>query len=229
MKIAVVGSSGKMGKALQEQIHQNSFYIWAGGIQSSDPLECFFNVFKQADVVIDFSLPSSLPFLLTAACKLQKPIVMGTTGYTKEQFQKIELASKHIPIFYSANFSLGIFLLNQMLKTLSDELAFFEQIDLLEWHQKDKKDAPSATGLTLIETIQKQTNKPLSIQSIRSGKVFREHSIYFTADSERLILQHEAYDLSVYAKGALRASLFLQDQASGWYTMQHLLNNLCKQ
>lgn len=200
MQIAISGKSGRMGKSLLEQIMR-------------DPSLKVVDSLKEADLIIDFSHPTTLNNLLN----LNKPLVIGTTGFSEEEFEKIKIASKVIPIFYSANFSLGIAILTKTLSFI--EKNFPSAIDIVETHHLQKRDMPSGTALRLAKALK---TKP-KIHSIRAGSIIGEHSLFFTAENERISIKHEAFSRSLFCEGAILAAKFLIKQKKGLYSMEDLV------
>ena len=196
-KIGLIGPDGRLGKIIQS-------------------METVFPIFKQTprtslpcDVLIDVSTPDALLENLSA----NLPIVVGTTGHV--DFYSIENASKKIPVFYSPNFSIGAFLLKRMAKMLSEN--FFSDIDIIETHDKRKKDIPSGTAIDLKKIV-----PSANIHSLRSGQAFGEHTLIFNSEEERLILTHQAHSRAAYAKGALLAAQYIMKKPPGLYTMDNL-------
>jgi len=222
IKIGIIGHTGKVGTALQSALKNDLQCSFIKGVNSQANLEDYFALFDSSSVVIDFSLPSKLDRKLQVATDLQKPLVMGTTGFSENQKNLILETSSKIPIFYSSNFSLGMFFFQKMLKAIK-EVDWFDSIDLIEWHKAAKKDSPSGTALHILKEINKYTNRETHISSIRAGEVFCEHTLFFSSDNERVTLKHEAYDRAVYAKGAIAAAKFLIGKPAGMYSMEDLL------
>jgi len=197
VKIGLIGANGKLGKTITklEKVIEIS--------RSTDraKIEC--------DVLIDVSSPEALLENLSA----NKPIVIGTTGH--KNLEAIQKGAETLPIFYAPNFSLSI----ALLKKLSLEIAkyFPENIDLIETHHTEKKDAPSGTALLLAQNL-----PGTKIQSIRSGNVIGEHTLIFSSPEEKITLSHEALTRDLFAKGALAAAHFLIGKPPGLYTMDNL-------
>jgi 4-hydroxy-tetrahydrodipicolinate reductase len=197
-KIGVIGS-GKMGKTI-EKIHP-IFPITRTTPRQNLP----------CDVLIDVSSPDALEENLSC----NRPIVIGTTGH--KNFKIIEEAAKTLPIFFAPNFSLGV----ALFKKIALEIAkhFPAEIDLLETHHNQKKDAPSGTALLLSEQIPN-----MKIHSIRSGAIIGEHTLIFNNSEEQIRLTHTAHTREAFAKGAIRAAYFLKSQPPGLYTMDNLFS-----
>lgn len=199
VKIGLIGHNGRFGKAIAA-LHP-TFPITRETPRLN--LDC--------DVLIDVSSREALEENLSA----NKPIVIGTTGHL--DFTPIEKASKSLPIFYAANFSLGIALMNKLASQIVRH--FPSDIDLIETHHAEKKDSPSGTALYLLKTVSNAR-----IHSIRSGKIIGEHTLIFNTPQERLTLSHVAHSREAYAQGALAAAHFLVGKPPGLYTMDNLFS-----
>lgn len=197
IKIGLIGSEGRMGQAISALHPVIPIYKTT----PRSPLDC--------DVLIDFSSHKALLENLSA----RKPIVIGTTGHL--DFTPLHEAAKHLPIFYSANFSLGAALLNEASKLVAKHFA--GDIDLIETHHTAKKDAPSGTALHLAKNLQNA-----KIHSLRSGSTIGEHTLIFNNAEERLTLSHQVHSREAFAKGALAAARFLIGKPPGLYSMEYL-------
>lgn len=197
VKIGLIGADGRMGKTI-------ALLYPVFPITRSTPrinLDC--------DVLIDFSSPQALRDNLAA----NKPIVIGTTGH--RDLSPIEQASKHLPIFYAPNFSLGAAILNRIATFVSQH--FPSDIDLIEIHHSGKKDSPSGTALHLAKNLPNSR-----IHSIRSGKTIGDHTLIFNNGEEKLTLSHQVQTREAFAKGALAAAHFLIGKPPGLYNMDNL-------
>lgn len=228
IKIGIVGCLGKMGQSLIHEIKKNSNLSYVGGTskRTSDQdaqIETLENLCEKADVIIDFSSPTGLEKVISNVIKFNTPLVSGTTGLDQSQFSLLEKASEKIPVFYSANYSLGIFLMHQLIEK-AVEIFPEADFDILEVHHTEKKDSPSGTALALKNTAKKCGVKEIPTHAMRAGKIFGEHSFILTTDEERISIKHEAHTRATFAKGALRAAVFLTDQKRGYYKMKDLFS-----
>ncbi len=214
-KIALVGSTGKMGSILSSLIEKDSLFSLTLKLHSASSFEA--SLFSEIDLLFDFSLPSSLSSYLSICLEKQIPLVIGTTGFSSEQEEAIQKASCKIPIFFSPNFSIGIALTTFFGKKAS---SFFSKVSIEEKHHIHKKDTPSGTALFL----QKEISPSSSISSIREKEVFGEHTLFFTSSQETLTIKHRALSREVFAEGALKAAHFLLQQKPGLYSMKELVN-----
>ncbi len=243
MKILIVGYTGKMGLALRHMLGQYPQFE-AMGLSRNAQDNCIqdINDAKDVSLIIDFSRPEALHSYLSFAIEHQIPCVIATTGYTEDQMAAIRKASKTIPLFYSANFSKGIYVLKQLISKMND-LCPEDQVDLYEVHHKHKADAPSGTAKALIEAIQSERPSPLTLITSpqgprvkdelhlhvsRLGSVIGDHSVVYSNDAEAIELKHTAYTKTNFAKGALDAAVWLMDKEAGYYTMEDLYGNISK-
>tara|TARA_Y100001958_G_C21227513_1_gene552960 strand:- start:587 stop:1363 length:777 start_codon:yes stop_codon:yes gene_type:complete len=200
--------------------------------------------FKNANVIIDFSTPKCTFQILEIASKLKKRVVIGTTGFNKKEENLIKKFSKKIPILKAGNMSLGINLLMYLTEIASSSLGkkFLSKIN--EIHHKHKKDYPSGTALMLGKGIAVGKNKnfyaligkkylnkkefpfgkKINFNSIRKGEIIGEHEVKFSSGKEVITLNHEAYDRTLYAEGALSAAKWLITKKPGLYSMRDLMN-----
>ena len=202
------------------------------------------NVFKNADVIIDFSVPKCTLQVLEIISKLKKKIVIGTTGFNKKEEDLIKKYSKKIPILKAGNMSLGINLLMYLTEIASASLGNNYLSKVFEVHHKHKKDHPSGTALMLGRGIAVGKNKDfykligkkylnkksfpygkkINFNSIRKGEIIGEHEVKFSSGKEIITLNHEAFDRALYSEGALAAAKWLNKKKPGLYSMRNLLN-----
>ena len=200
--------------------------------------------FKKIDVIIDFTVPECTLEILRIASKLKKNVVIGTTGFNRNQENQIKNYSKKIPILKAGNMSLGVNLLMYLTEIASKSLNEEYLSKIFEVHHKHKKDYPSGTALMLGKGIADGKNKNLynligkkflnkksfpygkkiNFNSIRKGEIVGEHEVNFSSGKEIITLNHEAFDRSLYSDGALTASKWLMKKKPGLYSMRDLLN-----
>ena len=181
----------------------------------------------QIDVLIDVSLPPHFADRLRIAEEKRIPIVIGTTGLSETDRQLIEKCARIIPIFYSANFSIGMAILKKLAADASRYFPSPAEIELIETHHAEKRDAPSGSALAIAQEVQRSRpgREPPSIQSIRTGQIVGEHTLLFNTPEERLTLSHQAHSRTAFARGALAAALFLGHQRPGLYGIESIFNN----
>jgi len=202
------------------------------------------NAFKKANVIIDFTIPKCTFEILKIASKLNKKVVIGTTGFSKKEESLIKRFSKKIPILKAGNMSLGINLLMYLTEIASASLGKKYLSKIFEMHHKHKKDYPSGTALMLGKGIavgknidfykiigKKFLNKKtfpygnkINFNSIRKGEIIGEHEVKFSSGKEIITLNHEAFDRSLYSEGALTAAKWLNTKKPGLYSMRDLMN-----
>ena len=201
-------------------------------------------VFKKVDLIVDFTIPKCTFEILKIALKLNKRVVIGTTGFSKKEEGLIEKYSKKIPILKAGNMSLGINLLMYLTEIASGSLGKKFLSKIFEVHHKHKKDFPSGTALMLAKGIAIGKNKnfhniigkkylnrktfpysnKINFNSIRKGEIIGEHEVKFSSGKEIITLNHEAFDRALYSEGALSAAKWLMTKKSGLYSMRDLMN-----
>ena len=241
MRLLIVGYTGKMGLSIQSLLRQYP-QIEAIGLSRHEHSNCVSNILdaQEIDLILDFSKPDALDTYLPYAVSQKIPCVIATTGYSDEQMDAIRTASQTITLFYSANFSKGIYVLKQLIKKMND-LCPEDFVDLTDIHHIHKADAPSGTAKALIETIQsdrpqvlkivsdpndKRSSNELHVHVSRLGNVVGEHSVIYSNELEAIELKHTAYTKTNFAKGALDAAVWLMDKEPGYYTMEDLYGNV---
>ena len=202
------------------------------------------SAFKNANIIIDFTIPKCTLEVLKIASKLKKRVVIGTTGFSKKEENLIKKYSKKIPIFKAGNMSLGINLLMYLTEIASKSLGNNFLGKVFEVHHKHKKDYPSGTALMLGKGIaigkkkdfyklagKKYLNskyfpysKKINFNSIRKGEVIGQHKVQFSSGKEILSLHHEVFDRALYSEGAFTAAKWLMDKKPGLYSMGDVLN-----
>ncbi len=227
MKVLLVGATGRMGQEISSMVtNLNDVQIVAGighGISKFDfPIYTELpDVLESYECIIDFSseevFPSLYEFLLENPC----PAVLCSTNYSEEQEALVENLATIIPIFRSANMSIGVYVLGEAIRLASQALGSRFDVSIIEKHHRYKKDNPSGTALSLEKIISSQA--PVSIHGIRGGGIAGDHEVLFMSDEEVLSFSHHAENRSVFAKGAIEAAKFLLKQKPGYYTMKHLV------
>ena len=194
---------------------------------------------KDCDIIIDFSHFSSLNDILEYAVKNKKPVIIATTGHSKEQAALIEEAAKHIAVLKATNTSFGVTMVNEILSYAAKLLKGFD-IELIEKHHNRKIDSPSGTAETMLEVIQESINedrdlvygregnsqrtaKEIGVHSVRAGNIVGEHTVIFSRGDEIIEIKHEALSRKMFADGAVDAALKLVNKKSGLYSMKDLL------
>ena len=247
MKILISGYLGHMGSILASMVKDGvRGALLAGGVdktamETDRPLcvKDFADAPRDIDCIIDFSHHSLTADLLTFATEKKLPLVLCTTGQTEEEMSLIHTAAKEIPIFFSANMSVGIALLAEVAKQVAYAMPDAE-IEIVEKHHDRKLDAPSGTALLLADAIKnvrpsayavtgrsghgKRTPEEIGIHAIRMGNIVGEHEIMIGTPAETITLKHEAHSRALFAEGALAAAAYLVRQPAGLYNMQTMLS-----
>lgn len=199
--------------------------------------------FSACDVLIDFTTPEATEKHAALAHQYKKALVVGTTGLTMTEEAALETAARAVPVLRSANMSIGVNLLLSLVEKAAALLGPEYDIEIFEAHHRMKTDAPSGTALALGQAAAKGRNISLNdalvparfgqigprvpgsigISVFRGGDVVGDHTVTFAGEGERVELAHKASDRSLFAKGAVRAALWLQDKPSGLYTMKDVL------
>lgn len=238
MNLLIYGKSGHMGKLIEEQAKKDSSWESIGGRDLSSSLG---SDEKNYDVVVDFSHPSALNDVLKFSLEKGMPLVIGTTGFSKEQLDDIKEASMRIPILQTTNMSLGMNILFSLVEQTAAILKDKVDIEIIESHHNRKKDAPSGSAKTIVEHIEKglgETKKhqygrsgecpreqgEIGIHAIRGGNIVGYHEANFINDLESIKIVHEAHNRSVFAGGALEAAKFVIGKEPGLYSMKDVLN-----
>ena len=253
INLAISGCMGKMGQQLIRSAKSKKNFKIVSLTENRKINKKIFGIlpvlnslsaFKKSNVIIDFTIPECTIEILKIAVKLKKRIVIGTTGFTKEDENLIKKFSKEIPILKAGNMSLGINLLMYLTEIASKSLGKNFLSKIFEVHHKNKKDHPSGTALMLGEGIATGKNKSLdniigkkylnkksfpygskiNFNSLRKGEVIGEHEVSFSSGKEIVTLNHEAFDRSLYSEGALAAAKWLINKKPGLYSMRNLLN-----
>lgn len=246
--IILSGCNGKMGKTITGIVSERNDCAVCAGVDMNTACENGYPVYgsfgeikENADVIIDFSHPSVLDGLLDYAIANGKAAVLCTTGYSEEQIAKIREASKKIPVFFSANMSLGINVLTQLAKKAAKVLGGTFDIEIVEMHHNQKIDAPSGTALMLADAISseletkpiyeydrhskrsKREKNEIGIHAVRGGTVVGEHEIIFAGHDEVIKLSHSAMSKGVFAAGSVNAAVYLATKPVGLYDMSNLI------
>lgn len=245
-RIIMRGCNGHMGRVIADLVNEDANAEIVAGIdltgQSDRPFPVYESlkaVKETADVLIDFTSPKLLTELLQDAEAIHMPLVLCSTGYTKEQVEEIKVASAKLPILRSANMSLGVNVLLKLVKAATEILGSEGyDIEIVEKHHRLKLDAPSGTALAIADAIndalpekyeyvfdrsgrrEQRPKKEIGISALRGGTIVGEHEIYFAGTDEVIEIRHTAYSKAIFGKGAVAAAKFLAGREAGLYTMQ---------
>lgn len=265
MKLIVIAPNGKMGSAITRiAVTRKEFTLIAGvgskgrgyigrdlgqvamlgrdlGVSVVDDLE---SVIDQCDVIIDFSTTNAAPDILHSAVQHHKALVCGTTGFTEQEFLLFKEAAKYIPIVYAPNTSKMVNLLNRFVECAALELGDEADIEIVDLHDRWKKDAPSGTARKMGENIAAQKGKTMEqiavygregvspripgtigFHSLRAGDIPSSHMIYIGGLGERLELAHHSYNMDCFARGACDCAIFLEGKIPGLYSAKDAFQN----
>jgi len=237
--IGVLGSAGRMGRAIAELIPDLGARLAGGTDVGDDPAP----LARNSDVLVDFSAPVALEHNLAAARDAGTPIVVGTTGLARAHHGLIDRAAVDIAVLQTGNTSLGVTLLASLVREAAMRLGSEWDIEIVEMHHREKVDAPSGTALLLGEAAARGRGEELASDSVvgragltgrrvegtigfaslRGGTVAGDHQVVFAGDGERLELGHRAENRAIFARGAIRAALWLIDRPAGRYSMNEVL------
>ena len=241
MKIIVNGAAGHMGRALCDLIAQGRHGAALAAMVDRCPgegmLASLSDFQGEADCIVDFSHHAATEELCAYAVARGIPLVLATTGQTEDELACIHRAAEAVPLFFSANMSLGVAVLSSLVKQAA---AMFPDadIEIVEQHHNRKLDVPSGTALMLGRAVQevrpeavlsvgrhengKRDPREVGVHSLRMGNTVGIHEVYINTGTEVLTLRHEAQDRALFAAGALSAAAFLQGKAPGLYNMDDL-------
>jgi 4-hydroxy-tetrahydrodipicolinate reductase len=246
--VVISGCCGKMGRVINDIISNRSDTKVIAGIDKVCEKYSDFTVVSKPseltckpDVIIDFSHPSALNGLLEYAKTNGTALVLASTGYSDEETAKIKSAASEIPIFFTANMSIGINLMRELAKKAVSVLGEQYDVEIIEKHHNQKIDAPSGTALMLAESIneasgykysyvydrhsvrKKRDKAEIGIHSVRGGTIVGEHEIIFAGRDEVITLSHSAASKEVFAVGAVNAAVFVASKPAGLYSMADMI------
>ena len=238
-KIGILGSNGRMGRAIAAVITESGGIVADGADQGDD----FGPLAANSDVLVDFSSPAALAEHLAAAQAAGTAIMIGTTGLGPEHHAAIDAAARSIPVLQAANTSLGVNLLAHLVRETAARLGTDWDIEIVEMHHRHKVDAPSGTGLLLGNAAAAGRRVDLADAAVRSrdgitgerpegaigfgvlrgGSVAGDHQVIFAGEGERIELGHRAESRAIFAQGAVKAALWLAGKPAGRYAMTDVL------
>lgn len=244
MKVILNGAAGRMGAEVRRMLEAGAGELTlVAAVDASgaaDTLPSLDAYTGEADLIIDFSHRSATQALTEYAVRRRLPIVLATTGQSEAETEMIRAASAEIPIFFSANMSVGIAALIRAAKAVS-ALYPDADIEIVEKHHNRKLDAPSGTALMIARALagvrkaasliygrggqKKRERDEIGIHAVRMGNIVGEHEVMIGTDTETITLRHEAHSRSLFAEGALAAAGFLYGRPAGLYTMSDLVGD----
>ncbi len=248
INIALFGCNGKMGQVIAGIVNADANAKIAFGFDINTEAKNSFpvydkieNIKEKADVVIDFSHPASLDSIIRYCESNLVPAVIATTGLGDDQLAKIDALSQKVAVFRSANMSLGINLLINLVKKAASLLEGKFDIEIIEKHHNQKIDAPSGTALMIADAIsdtltekpeyvydrhsvrKKRSKTEIGLHAVRGGTIVGEHDVIFAGNDEIVQISHSAMSKEIFAEGAVKAAKFLVGKGAGMYNMQQLI------
>ena len=247
-KIIMNGCNGKMGQVITRLVEDDPEVEIVCGVDINTQKENTYPVVTsidefdgEADVVIDFSHPSCLMNILSYCKRTNMPVILATTGFSADDKAEFIKASEEIPVFFSANMSLGINLLISLAKQAAKLLEGNFDIEIVERHHNKKIDAPSGTALAIADAIDETLSYPaeyvfdrhnvrrqrksteIGISAVRGGTIVGDHDIIFAGNDEVIELSHHAASKEIFAVGAIKAAKFMKNKPAGMYNMDMLV------
>jgi len=249
INILLSGCNGKMGRVITSILEKDGasqivcgydINTAADGYPVYDDLS---KVTQKIDVVVDFSNPACIEKIVEFCGDRRIPLVEATTGLSNDQIEKVMALSKRVPVFSSANMSVGVNLLISMVKKAAAVLEGNFDIEIIEKHHNQKIDAPSGTALMIADEIssslkgevdyvydrhcmrKKRESNEIGIHAVRGGTIVGEHSVIFAGNDEIIEVKHTAMGKEVFAVGAIKAAKFLAGKQPGLYNMEDLVNS----
>ncbi|WP_171329077.1 4-hydroxy-tetrahydrodipicolinate reductase [Vibrio splendidus] len=263
VRIAIAGAAGRMGRNLVKAAHQNSeASVGAGSERPESSLvgvdvgelcgEGRFDValvddlskaIEEFDVIVDFTAPVSTLANIELCKRHGKKLIIGTTGFSEEEKQIIDAASKEMSIVMAPNYSVGVNLVFKLLEKAAKVMGDYCDVEIVEAHHRHKVDAPSGTAIGMGEAIAgamgnelndvavwsregitgERTKDEIGFATIRAGDIIGEHTAMFADIGERVEITHKATDRMTFANGAIKAAVWLNDKPAGFYTMTDVL------
>lgn len=234
IKLGIAGVCGKMGRRIFELASQDKEFDLnlalekkgtpaigreIGKLKISSSPDGMFLI----DVFIDFTSPEASEVNLDYAARYKKALVLGTTGLSEAQINKVEEVSKIVPVVFSPNMAVGVNVLFSILPEIAKRLGPDYSVEIVEAHHKQKKDAPSGTAKKLKDVLAEAVKKDIPVHSVRLGDIVGDHTVIFCGNSERIEVKHQAHSRDLFALGALKAAKWVCNKPAGLYSMQDVL------
>lgn len=240
MNIFIIGCLGKMGDMIRSVAREKCDCV-TGGIDYTankdlNVVTDVSSVCADIDVIMDFSRPDALDKTIELTQKVKKPLIIATTGYSKTDLKRINDLSKTVPVFMSANLSVGVAVAQRMASMCHNALGDDFDVEIVEKHHNQKADCPSGTAYLLASAIAdnqptyarqgKRNGNEIGISSVRGGTVAGEHEVGFYGDNETVLITHIAQSRRIFAVGAVKSAHKLVKQPPALYTdLLTLLNS----
>ncbi|MDO5349903.1 MAG: 4-hydroxy-tetrahydrodipicolinate reductase [Lachnospiraceae bacterium] len=249
IKMIMHGCNGAMGQVIAGIVEQDPEIVIAAGVDINTAQRNDFPVYaslaevrEEADVIVDFASAKAVDSLLDYCRTQSMPVVLCTTGLSREQIDKVQEASRDVAVLRSANMSLGVNTLFKLVAEAAKVLAAAGfDMEIVEKHHNQKMDAPSGTALALADALneamdhsyhyvydrsqrrEKRDAKEIGISAVRGGSIVGEHDVIFAGKDEVVTFSHTAYSKAVFAKGAVEAAKYLAGKGAGLYTMADVI------
>lgn len=249
IKLIISGCNGKMGGVVTKIAQEDQLIETVAGFDINTEKNFEYDVYDnpesftdRADVIIDFSHPLMFEKTIKYAVKTKTPIVVATTGLDENQKKEMVDASKEIPVFFSANMSVGVNLIIELAQKAAKALEEKFDIEIIEKHHHRKIDAPSGTALAIADGInealaskkeyiydrhsvrKKRSPTELGIHSVRGGTIVGEHEVIFAGEDEIIEIKHTAMSREIFAQGAITAAKYIFGKDAGLYDMRKMLS-----
>ena len=249
-RLIICGVNGKVGQVLADAADRtDGVEVVAGVDKFPDVIQNDFPVYRKiadcredAEIVIDFSRPEVLGEILAFVEEKQIPVVIATTGFSSKEKKRIAKAAKDVPVFFSANMSLGVNLQMNLAKKAAEFLGEDFDIEIVEKHHNQKVDAPSGTALAIAEYINEafddkkefvngrhtrteKRGREIGLHAVRGGTITGDHTVMFIGEDEIIEINHFAQSKQIFANGALRAAAFVIGKPAGLYDMNDLIRD----
>lgn len=250
IRVIMHGCNGRMGQTITGLLENDTEARIVAGVDRSDCRENGYPVFTdlkecqmEADVVIDFASAAAVDGLLDYCVERRLPVVLCTTGLSREQLLHVEEASRQIAVLRSGNMSLGINTIQKLIAEAARVLApaGFD-VEIVEKHHNQKLDAPSGTAIMLADSVneamdhryhyvydrsqvrQVRDEKEIGISAVRGGSIVGDHDVIFAGKDEVITISHRAYSRAIFGNGAISAAKFLAGKEAGYYNMGHVIS-----
>lgn len=230
IRVALVGALGRMGKEIIKVLMEDPKFELSYAVvlekEDSDPDFMVTSLLdidpRKVDVLIDFSVLQNFEKTIHWCVQQKIPFVSGTTGIQNQHFELLKNAANTIPVLWAPNMSLGVALVNEMIKSFRVVKGFDFQVE--DFHHNKKVDAPSGTAKHLQNTLEDAIGRPLpDVVAVRGGGIFGIHKIWAMSDEETIMVEHTALNRTVFARGAVKAAGWIKDQSPGQYHMKDVL------
>ena len=248
--VIICGIAGKIGTLLRQNLSIHPEFSCIGGVDVNPPsaitsfpiVQNLQEVVESCDVVVDFSASDASPEFVTICRDHGRAIIVGTTGFNEEQQKIISDAGSAIPVLQCSNFAIGMVLLNRLVALAARVLRESYDVELIEWHNRNKVDSPSGSALSLVSRSAQERNTELSeclklgrqpgeergssditVHPVRGGHIISDHDVSFYGEHEVVTLRHHTLSRQVFMEGILMGIDFIADQGPGLYTLDNAL------